>query len=399
MTIRDPEILELLGDKSELLALADAVAETQSPPKAHRFRVTTPRLLTVAAVVAGVIIVFLLAPGGGGNHSIIDHALAAIGNGRVLHVVTETPTGTVFVDLNDGRRTIQTFQYEVWFNRQSKQLHLTLSLKGQVVGDLLLPDDARKPGVTLSGGPDPAFTALATGYREALVNGDAKLERQGMLDGHPVYWLQFPSFQPNLPGTEVAIDRSSYKPVLFRTHLPGNHQLDERVLVAETTGFRAADFSRRGPSLLEGEGELQTGSSSTDLPPGSRPRVERPWLTPGTRAAGLKLTGVDPLTVTTHGHTIHGVELVYGGRAPGPNPAFAPLTIDELPRSDDSGLWESIPHGSVAIQQGETGGSAGTHRSWTGYVTKHGIYVTITSQTRGGERDVIAIARALHPAP
>jgi hypothetical protein len=396
MTIRDPEILELLGDKPELLALSDAVAETQQQPRRRRrLRLTAPRLLSIAAAVAMVIIVFLFAPGGGGNHSIIDRALAAIGNGRVLHVVSESPTGTVFVDLKSGRRTIQTMEVEIWFDRPSKRAHMTLSLKGKVVGDLLLPDDARKPGVTLSGGIDPAFTALALGYREALANGDAKLERQGMVGGRPVYWLRFPSFQRNLPGTEVAIDKKSYKPVLFRTHLPRNHHSDERVLVAETTGFREADFSRRGPSLLEGEESLLTGSSSSDIPV-RPPHVNRPWLTPGTRALGLKLISVNRVRVTTKGHTFHGVELVYGK---GRQRSFpAPLVIEETARSAEPALWRSIPRGSVSIQQGDTGVPPRLHRSWTGYVAKRGIYVTISIERRG-ERAVVAVARALHAAP
>src|SRR3989440_12267333 len=114
MTLRDPEIVEVLADKPELLALADAFAETQRRPKADVFRRTTPRVLAVACVVAAIVVGVVLSSGGGGDHGIVERALAAIGNGQVLHLVTRSPTGTVFVDLRTGRRTIQTVEYELW---------------------------------------------------------------------------------------------------------------------------------------------------------------------------------------------------------------------------------------------------------------------------------------------
>lgn len=398
MTIRDPEVLELLEDNPELLALADAFATTQRPPRSRRLRLTAPRLLTVGAVVAAVIIAFLLSPGSSGNHSIIDRALAAIGNGRVLHLVTQSPTGTVFVDLQSGHRTVQTIESEAWYDGKSKRGHLIVRMKGQVVGDLLLPEDAARPGVTFSGGIDPAYAALATGYRKALASGQAKLERTSMLHGKPVYWLRFPSFQPNTPGTEVAIDTKTYKPVIFRNHFSRVQYADERVLVAETTGFRTSDFTRRGPSLLEGlaSGSMSSGSSSSTEPPPRQPRVKAPWLTPGNRGAGLRLTAVNPVTVTSGKLVIHGVILVYGS-AP-PLAVEAPLEIQELPRPDDPASWRSIPSGSVSVQKSEAGNSQDTHLMWTGTLVKHGLYVTITMQAQGNERAVVALARALHPA-
>ena len=129
------------------------------------------------------------------------------------------------------------------------------------------------------------------------------------------------------------------------------------------------------------------------MPAGKRPIVKGAWLTPGTHAAGLKLAAVNPLSVSTQGRTIRGIEIVYGPLSLGP-PSARSLTIQELPRPDEPGLWKSIPRGSVAIQHAESTSSRGTHGEWTGYVHKHGIYVTI--DTGRGEQAVLAVARALH---
>src|ERR671937_212458 len=216
MKVRDHELLELLRDKPELLAIADAFAETQPRPKRNVFRRKWPRFVSVAAVGAAAVVVIVIVLSGGGRHGIVDRAFAAIGHGRVLHVVTQTPSGVVFVDLSTGRRTVETARTELWYDLDTKHAHLLLRLRGRVA-DLLFPEDANKPGISV-GRIDPALAGLIVGYRKALTNGSAKLERRGVVDGGAVYWLRFPSFQRRLPGTEVAIDTRTYKPVLFRQY-------------------------------------------------------------------------------------------------------------------------------------------------------------------------------------
>jgi len=387
MSARDPEILELLADKPELLAIADAIAETQRAPKRRRVRVTAPRALALAAVVAGLILVVLLAPGGGGNHGILDRALAAIGEGRVLHVVTRSPTGSVLVDLKSGRRVVETYESEVWADRQSNRFHVLIRVDGRIAGDAVGRIAARKT--------EPAFAALWSGYRQALANGTAKLERTGSIDGRRVYWLRFRSQQAGVLGTEVAVDRRTYKPVVFRAHVSPTHHLDSRVLVAETTLFRGSDFRRRGPSVRT-SGTSSIGSSSSFPAQGPRrpPVVRAPWLTPGKIAAGLRLVFTGRTTErSTQGRTAHGFQLVYGTVSG----TVHSLDIDEYIRPLDASAWKSIPHGWIRVQQGETSDQHGTHANWTGSLVKRGVYVTI--ETGRGERAVLATARALHRAP
>ena len=397
MTVRDPEILELLRDEPELLAVADAVAETQRLPRPRRWRRRETRLFAAAAVAVGVVAAVLLAPGGGGKHGIVDRALAAIGNGRVLHLVTRSQTGTVLVDLKTGRRIVQTFETESWSDQKSQRVHIVIRQGGAILGEIVLPDDANKRGVEV-GTIDPAFAALWSGYRKALATGRAKLERKATLDGQPVYWLRFATYERGMPGTEVAIDRRTYKPVLFRSHVSKLRHFDQRVLVAETTAFRPAEFERRTPrSLLAGRSS--SGFSELGPTPQRRARLRSPWLTAGRQVAGLRLAAVLPLTVGMKQRTINGIELVYGATFRG----FAPptsrrsLTVQELRRPDDAGVWKRIPRGFVSVSKGETGNGRSSYLIWTGYVVKHGIFVTI--ETARGERALIAAARALRPAP
>jgi hypothetical protein len=395
VTVRDNEVVELLRDEPELLAIADAVAATQDAPRRApaRARRLAPRLVAVAAAVAAVIAVVLLAPDRVGHRSVIERALAAIGNGRVLHLRTLTPSGTVFVDLRTGRRTVEKFENEFWYDRDTKRFHVLMRVRGHVA-DFVWPDDA-KAGMTLEGAADSAFTALWSGYREALANGTAKLEREGRVDGHPVYWLRFRWVRAGLPGTEVAIDSDTYKPIVFREYVSRTRHVDERVLLAETTDFRAEDFKRLGGDLFGGSSS--SGGSSMDLPAPKHPSVHAPWLTPGKDAAGLPLAAVNPYTATANGRTVHGVELVYGRLGkPGQPIGLAPLTIVELPRPEDPDFWKYVPRGSVAIQQGESGDGRRTQTRWTGYVVTRRMYVTI--ETSRGEQAVVSVARALRPA-
>src|SRR4029077_16592259 len=136
--------------------------------------------------------------------------------GRVMHVVTEMPVGSVDVDLQSGRRTVQQARVEFWADQQFKRAHVVMTFNGKVVLDLLWPQDAQK-GATM-GTIDPAFAALWTGYRQALEDGTATRAGEGDAFGHPVYWLRFRPPGARSSGTEVAADAKTYKPVVYREH-------------------------------------------------------------------------------------------------------------------------------------------------------------------------------------
>jgi hypothetical protein len=379
MTMRDPEVLDVLRDEPELLALADALADTQRQPS-QRVRRLAPRLGAVAAVAAGIAAAVLLWPSGSGTSVVLGRALAAIGDGRVLHLVLEQPLGETLVDLRTGHRTTETARLESWTDHDFRRAHIVMRVRGQV-GDVVLPENAAALGPV-----DPAYVAFWTGYREALAKGDAKLEGEDSIDGRPVYWLRFPPVDANQPGTLVAIDRATYKPVVIRHEISSDRHYDVRVLVAETTPYRPADFERIGPDLFEGS----VSSSSGSVRPATLDEAEQaPWLTLGSRVPGLELEEVSRTTTRTRGKTIDGIDLVYRGDR-------GSLTIHELSQPDEPLTWKHIPRSSIGIQEGEGGDQNGSSRTWTGNLVKSGVYLTI--ETGAGEDAVLEAARALRPA-
>jgi len=383
MTIRDPEVLETLRDEPELLALADAVSETQRLAGKSRRRVVS-RWAVVVAVGAVAVLLAMLWPGGGGRSPILSRALAAIGNGPVLHLVLQVPAEGEYVNLRTGKTVVPTEEIESWSDQSLKRFHLIFREDGRLVGEVLLPQDG---GATV-GKADPAYAALWTGYREALSSGKAKIEGTGALYGHDVYWLGFPPGRDRL----VAIDRSTYEPVAFRSTFPGGRHVDSRILLARTEPLSTAAFRRRMPKQASG-GPVSSGGGSSVTESGPNLRLTKPWLQAGPAIAGLRLLSVRPYVETSAGRTAKGVELVYGSAE-----GFSHgITIDELQRPGDASEWQGIPAGSMRVTAGsESDGNGDAHTLWSGNAVIDGIRVRIN--TAVGRAALLEAARALRPA-
>ena len=386
MTVRDPEVLEALREEPELLAIADAVAETQRAPRPARGRVL-PRAAAVLALGAAALAVTLLWPAGGGKNGILDRALAAIGNGRVLHLVLRTPSGEELVNIRTGRTIVPVFELETWSDRSSTRVHLVLRQDGRIIGETLYPQD-REPGTTLTR-VSPAYNALWTGYRRALVEGTVKIERKGTIYGHAVYWLTSPALEHGPWKNEVAIDRLTYRPVDFRFRVPGGKPVDTRVLLARTEPFSTAAFARltARPSPFSAH-----SSGSTSVGP-MRSGSGRPLLRAGSAIAGLKLSATHRMSVASGGRTTSGSELIYGPEAD----PLRSITISELRRPGDVSEWRRIPKGFIRLAAGSSSDNGGKpYTFWSGYLLRYGVYVSI--ETGVGRAAVLEAARALRPA-
>jgi hypothetical protein len=387
MTIRDPEVLEALSEQPELLAIADAVTETQQPPRPARGRLLT-RAAVVAAVGAAVLIAVLLWPSGGKQNPILDRALAAIGDGPVLHLVTQAPTGQELVNLRTGRTTVPTVTFETWSDRNMQRFHVLMRENGRVVAEILFPQDRT---ADMHVGPvDPAYAAIWSGFREALASGKAKITGEGTVYGHRVYWLEFDSRLERSPRNVVAVDRTTYEPVAFRTVSPGRH-VDTRVLLFQMEPFDSSDFQRQtsGPNPLTG---VSHGSAVQVAPVGPG-KPAKPWLTAGSAIAGVKLNAVHQTQTTSGGKTSNGFELVYGPEGE----QRQSLTIDEEKRPADASEWKGIPEGSMRLSVGESSdGNGPPYAFWTGYFVRNGVFVTIT--TGLSRAAALETARALRPA-
>jgi hypothetical protein len=383
MTIRDPEVLEALRDEPELLALADAVTETQDHrPKRRR---AVSRAAALAAVGVAALLAVLLWPSGGGRNLILDRALAAIGNGPVLHLVVRVPGGQELVSLQTGESTTPTFVIESWSDRKLKHFHTLFRQNGRIVAELLYPQD-REPGLQTDT-VDPSYTALWSGFRQALDSGKAKIVGRGSVYGHQVYWLRFDS-----PRNRVAVDRGTYKVVAFRFISDTGRHLDQRVLLARTEPYSGSAFKRLTSRPSPTSGATSHGSGVQVAPVGPSTRG-KPWLRAGSTIAGLKLNDVQQTQSTTDGKTSNGFELVYGSEVG----MRRSLTIEEAKHPGDPADWRGIHKGFMRLSVGE-GAENDTepYRIWTAYLVRHGVYVTIT--TGVSRAAVLEAARALKPA-
>jgi hypothetical protein len=383
MTVRDPEVLEALREEPELLAIADAVTETQRLPRPSHRRALS-RSAALVAVGAAALLVVLLWPGKGGRNGILDRALAAIGNGPVLHLVIQAPSGQELVNLRTGRTVVSRVMFESWSDRSLKRFHFLYRENGKVVGELLFPQERTKD--TQIGTVASAYAAIWSGYRQALANGKAKIAGKGSLYGRPVYWLRF-----SAPANEVAVDRKTFKPVAFRSTTGTGRHFDSRVLLARTEPFSASVFKRRSsrPNPLSGTSH----SSGVQVVPVAPSKPGKPWLRAGPTIAGVKLSAVHQTQTTTNGKTTNRFELVYGSELS----LRRSLTIDEAKRPDDPSEWKGIPTGFMRLTIGEgADDDSRAYTIWTGYLVSRGVYVSIA--TGVSRAALFEAARALRPA-
>ena len=245
----DREVVELLRDDPDLLAIADAVVETQPPTRISY----AWRLLAVAAVVGAVIVLAVVAPWHGHGKGLVGRALAAVGQGPVLHAVIESdvPNETI-VNLASGRERPVPQTIEYWYDGDRGSLRAINSVNNGVVVD----DSCR--GTARSRLLDPALTAFVSRYREALKSGQAREVGRGMFDGRSVIWLRFAY---GLFGERVGIDAQTYRPVVIEPLGARGRPVEPTWRVTEigTGPYRRSDF-RAGKSVafLNISSHLQT---------------------------------------------------------------------------------------------------------------------------------------------
>jgi hypothetical protein len=310
--LRDPELLEMLADKPELLAIADALVETSEPPtKMRRLPLAQGRVVaasTGACLVAAAAVLLLLFSPWEGNGSLIDKALAAVGSRDVLHVVVEQPVpdSQTLVDIATGKPIPSDHRTEIWFDAGRDMKKTVTSLDGKVLDEMLETRD----GGWAQGGPvytcawiaahpveatkarvscnenmkngttprtipekpptlDEVLAGFVDRYQSALASGKAERLGTGTLNGREVIWLRIttPSGQPPageapLPPTsqDVAIDSDSYKPVLVRQTDGG---VSVRVLTAETISYDPSLFTKPQPVETQGGGNVSPGTTIT----------------------------------------------------------------------------------------------------------------------------------------
>jgi hypothetical protein len=254
--------------------------------------------LAIATIVDALAALFIVAPWKASERvSILDRALAAAGDGPVLHVVFRGGWGATLVDLKTGERQPVYGEREVWFDPNRNLVHQISRFGGVVEGDELYE---RNKG-------DRELTALWRDYRPALENGTARLVGEDVVDGIPVYWIivraqMLPDVADHKNhefAQQVAISRETFKPVAMkytRDRQPSPDSIEhiarfETISVEEANFTSAPEKSLNGVAMMEGRNAIDISQAAKAL--GGTPY----WL--GDRFQGLPLGAVQEVYSAT----------------------------------------------------------------------------------------------------
>jgi hypothetical protein len=215
--------------------------------RGRRDRRSTPwwlaRLGLVAAAVAAGAALVLAWPFQAEQGGVLDRALAAIGDGPVLHVVLRGEWGGTLVDLNSRKRSPVHGENEVWYDAARGLVHSVSRLGGAIQDEELY--EPKQPPADLA--------ALGREYKQALESGTARVSAEATIDGERVLWVTI--HRELLPDVadgkdhewaqQVAISRRTFKPVALRETRDGEPGpgTGQRVLQLEFLPAGAGDFS------------------------------------------------------------------------------------------------------------------------------------------------------------
>lgn len=336
--LRDLPPGRLAERKQHLLGeIADGPKSRVSLPMGVHSPLRAPAL--VATLVAAVVAMMMIAPWQGDRGGVVERALAAVGHGPVLHVVTEQPSPYGYyqpISLMTGQPIPVTSRKEVWFD-QNRDLKKTISTVNGIVFEEVLetaegaftpsgpvftcawigahPIAAKEAGVSCNSNTqdgttapqiseqspklDLALAGFVDRYRSALASGQAREIGTGRLDGRHVIWLRITSAaSPDsiLPETqEVAIDAASYAPLLVRS--PGSSNVELRVVAINTQPYAPARFTRPTVAHSPSSGRVLS-SSPIELAETSRVLGGQAlWL--GHEWQGLRLVAIKQEELTT----------------------------------------------------------------------------------------------------
>jgi hypothetical protein len=284
------EHLEKLTPETDGLPHWDAVLRDARP---SRVRWAMPRLAIVGVVIAAAVLVAVAPWRGDEPTGILDRALAAVGDGEVLHVVFRGEWGGTVVDLETGKRTPAYGENEVWYDPKRDLVHSVSRFGGVVEHDQLYE---RNP-------EDKELTTLWQNYRSALERGTARLVGDDVVDGVPVHWIIVRSqMLPDVAdgkdhelAQQVAVSKETYKPVAMRytRDRKAPEGALQRILRYETVSVDEADFTKPKVPSLDG---MAFSGGRTTIKLGQAVDVlgRTPvWL--GERQAGLPLVQVSKL--------------------------------------------------------------------------------------------------------
>jgi hypothetical protein len=391
---RDPELLELLPDQADLFAVADAVTATQAMPRRRR---KVAAALVAAALAAAALAFALVGPDGPGDAAVVGRALAAVGEGRVLHVVARIEPRGNAIEIATGR-VVHPYQVvEEWYEPG-------VGLRARIVRSNAYLSKRLPSVADVAPGYVEALNGFTSRYAEALRSGRAEVERRGMLFGERVIWLRFRG-GPLTPVTgqptyEVAIDASTYRPVYLQ-------QLDQSGKPSRATTMRLlsveliASVPRNAPpapppasaNIMAGIDDLGPLSPSQ-----AASFMTRPGLWVGREFAGLPLARIrgegysygQAENFSEIKNHWRGLRLIYGSLEDG-HPVDGKPWLELIEQTNPiEGPGNPTLEGTLVMQG-----------SFVGATQVNGVFIEISARSASGADPdlVLAAARALRPLP
>lgn len=357
----------------------------------------------VAATAVAVAIAFL--PGRLADESklrVLERSLAAVSAGPVLHAVVENEDSRAFlVDLASGQETVEPERHEYWYDDERGELRARLTIGSEVLNEI----HVRR----VAGPPPHRALAFATGYREALESGRARVVRWEKVDGRraPVLSIAVPARRdPPRMGQapepayteEVVVDGETFEPLRFR-HLYGTDVAAGpvhwwRVVSIEAIERDDADFKAGPPSFPwtsfapSNDTEVTVDEAATAL--------GRPALWAGRAIDGVPLERIGLVTTTitwTDGRETESPSLLIRYDAPKRWLWMSVgLSAEETPRFGPVD-GEAVPAGKVRLMEVKAHDDPSIDM-WFGNVQRDGLYINMQSPAR---ELVIEAAKTLQP--
>ena len=324
-----------------------------------------------------------------------ERAIAALGDGPVVHVVFREEWGGTLVDLRTGERNRLHAEREVWYDAE-RGLREVSRLGGVVQSDVVYPPKDVPQYLSKT------YAGLVKGYRTALEAVNAHIVGSGRVDGVDVLWIRVADeLLPDVADDrlhewahDIAVAKDTYEPVGTRETRDGKPgpQTGARILKLERLPASAWTFERdpddRGPLLGGGMSfgrELAPFEAAARLPGAV-------WA--GREVNGLELARIAELDLESgRGHfrnwtVVKAVSIVYGrvtehGQPDSSGPFIRLTESPEGASTPRVGARFLPPEGSVFLSSPQRG------------VMLVGSVVVTLEASR--EELLLAAARALRP--
>lgn len=223
----------------------DAVRRARRQARVRRI----PLFMTAILLAGGLLVAVAVNPfDRGGRASLVERALAAVGEGPVLHVVSlQPPAIDAVINRETGSEQDHVLpETEVWYDPEHG-IHYVARLGRLVLRDEFAPSGHVEQLDT--------YTLLARNYTEALASGRATVVGPGDVDGTPVFWIKISEREARAVtggepkvfryAEEVGVRQDTYRPISVRTTVNGvpDGRPEQRIVTFETLPYKSSDFA------------------------------------------------------------------------------------------------------------------------------------------------------------